>query len=74
MRTSSRLAAFLLLLDLEKQSAIDVREDTTERDGGADQRVELFVTTNGELQMPGSNALDLQVFGRVSGKFKDFGR
>lgn len=55
----------LLLLDLEQQRAVDVWQYTSEGDGGADQRVELLVTTDGELQVAGSDALDLEILGGV---------
>jgi hypothetical protein len=37
------------LLDLEQQRTVDVWQDTTKGNGGADQSVELFVTADGEL-------------------------
>lgn len=37
----------LLLLHLEEQRPVDPGQDTTEGDGGTDQRVQLFVTTDG---------------------------
>jgi hypothetical protein len=40
------------------------------RDGGLDERVELLVSTDGELQMAGSDTLHLQILGGVSGKLK----
>lgn len=43
------LDALLLLLDLEQQRAIDVREDTSESDGCANKRVEFLVTADSEL-------------------------
>ena len=36
-------------------------QDTTEGDGGADEGVELLVTADGELEMAGGDALDLEV-------------
>lgn len=42
-----------------------MRQDTTKSDGGADQGVELFVTTNGELEVARGNTLDLEVLGGV---------
>lgn len=57
--------ALLLLLDLQQQRAVDVGQDTSERDGGTDEGVELLVTTDGELEMAGSDALDLEILGRV---------
>ena len=43
-----------------------MRQDTAERDRGTDQRVELFVTANRQLQVSWRDALDFQVFGRVA--------
>lgn len=43
-------------------------QDTTEGDGGADQGVELLVTTDGELQVAGRNTLDLEILGSVLGE------
>lgn len=63
----------LLLLNLEKQSAVDVREDTTEGNGGADQGIEFLVSANGELKMARGDTLDLEILGGVSGKLEDFG-
>lgn len=40
-------------------------ENTTEGDGGTDQGIELFVTTDGELEMAGSDTLDLEILGSV---------
>lgn len=50
-----------------------MRQDTTTSDSGADQAVELFVTTDGELQVSRGDALDAQILGRVTCELKDFG-
>ena len=63
----------LLLLDLEQQCAIDVREYTTEGDGRTDECVKLFVTPDRELQVAWCDALDLEILGCVAGEFEDFG-
>lgn len=42
-------------------------QDTTEGDGGADQGVELLVTTDGKLQVAGRDTLDLEILGGVLG-------
>lgn len=55
----------LLLLNLEQQGAVDVWQDTTKGDGGANKGIELLVTTDGELQVAGGNTLDLEVLGSV---------
>lgn len=55
----------LLLLDLEQQGTVDVGQDTSKGNGGTDQRVELFVATDGELQVAGGDALDLEILGGV---------
>ena len=70
----SRILALLLLLHLEEERAVDVRQNTTERDRGVNQSVELLVTTDRKLQVSGRDALDFEVLGRVSGQFQHFGR
>lgn len=55
----------LLLLDLEEERAVDVWQHTTESNSGANQGVELLVTTDGELQVARGDTLDLQVLGGV---------
>lgn len=54
-----------LLFNLEKQGAVDVGEDTTKGDGGTNERVEFLVAANRELQMAGSDALDLEILGGI---------
>lgn len=70
---SSICLALLLLLDLQQQRAVDVRQYATEGDSGADQSVEFFVTTDGELQMARSDTLDLEILGSVACQFENFG-
>ena len=50
-----------------------MRKNATERDGRSDQGVQLFVTTNGQLEVSGSDAFDFEILGRVACKFEDFG-
>ena len=50
-----------------------MRQHTAKRDGGSDQRIQLLVATDRELQVAGRDALDFQVFGRVAGQLEDFG-
>ena len=40
---------------------VDVWDDTTTRNGGLDEGVELLVTSDGELKMSRSDSLDLEV-------------
>ena len=42
-------------------------------DGGSDQGVEFFISTNGELQVARSDTLDFQVLGGITCEFEDFG-
>jgi hypothetical protein len=51
-----------------------VRQDTSKRDSGADERVKFLVAADGELQMARGDALDLQVLCCVAREFEDFGR
>lgn len=55
----------LLLLYLEKKSAVNVWQYTTEGDGGTNESIELLITTDGELEMAGSDTLDLEILGSV---------
>ena len=66
--------ALLLLLDFQEKRSVDVGKDATKCDGSSDQGVQLFITANCQLQMTRSDALDLEIFGGVAGKFEDFGR
>jgi hypothetical protein len=51
-----------------------MRQDTTKRNRRADQRVQLLVAADRELQVARCDALDLEVLGRVAGELQDFGR
>lgn len=50
-----------------------MRQDTTESDGGADQRIQLFVTANGELEMTRRDTLDFEILGSIASEFEYFG-
>jgi hypothetical protein len=45
---------------------VDVRQDTTAGNRRANERVELLVSTDGELQVAGGDTLDAQVLRRVA--------
>lgn len=63
----------LLLLNLEKESAVDVWKNTTKGDGGTDQGVKFLISADGELKMTRGDTLDLEILGGVAGKLEDFG-
>lgn len=63
----------LLLLDLEQQRSVDMWEYTTERDCGANECIQLFVTSNSQLKMTRRNTLDFQIFCCIACQFEDFG-
>jgi len=69
---SIRLLA-LLLLYLQQQRPVDMRQYTTEGDGGADERVELLITTDRKLQVTRGNTLNLQVLCGVACQLENFG-
>lgn len=48
-------------------------QHTTKRNSRADQSVQLLVTANGELQVTGRDALDLEVLGGVAGQLEHLG-
>ena len=49
-----------------RTALVDVREYTTTRNGGADERVKLLVAADRELQVPRRDALHAQVLGRIA--------
>ena len=63
----------LLLLDLQQQGTVDVRQDAAEGDRRADERVQFLVAADGQLKMARGDALDLEVLGGVAGQFEDLG-
>ena len=50
---------------------MDVGDDTTASDGGLDEGVELFISSDGELQVSGGDSLHLQVLAGVSSELKN---
>ena len=56
---------------LPDQRFVDVRNDAASGDGGLDQGVQLFVTTNGKLQVAGGDSLHLQVLGRIASQLQN---
>lgn len=62
----------LFLLHFEQQRAVDPGQDTAERDGGANQSIQLLIAADSELEVTGRDALDLEILGGVTGKFEDF--
>jgi hypothetical protein len=63
----------LLLLNLEQECAVDVRQNTTEGNRGVNESIKLLVTSDGELQVSGRDTLDLEILGGIACKFEDFG-
>ena len=63
--------SFLGLGGLHDEGLVDVWDDTTSSNGCFDQSVELFVTSNGKLEMSWSNSLDLEIFWSVTSEFKN---
>jgi len=50
---------------------VDMRDDSASGDGRLDERVQLLVTTDGELQVARRDTLHLQILGRVAGQLED---
>jgi hypothetical protein len=57
--------ALLLLLHLQQECAVDMWQDTPEGDRGTDKGIEFFVSANSELEVAGSDTLDLEIFGSI---------
>ena len=62
-----RQASLPLLAD---ERLVDVRNDAAAGDGRLDQGVQLLVSPDRQLEMPGSDPLHLQVLGRIAGQLK----
>ncbi len=67
--------SLLLLLDGRRvdgnERLVDVRDDSAAGDGGLDERVELLVPADGEVQVAGRDALQVHVLGRVARQLQD---
>ena len=50
---------------------MDVGNDTTASDGSLDQGVELFVASDGQLEVSRSNSLHFEILASVSSKLED---
>ena len=59
--------------NLVNKGLVDVGNDTSSGDGGLDEGVELLVSPDGELEVAGSDALDLEVLAGVAGELEDLG-
>jgi len=53
------------------QRLVDVRDDAASGNGRLDEGVQLFVSSDGELQVTGSDTLHLQIFGSVACQLKN---
>lgn len=51
-----------------------MRKNTTESDGGTDQRIEFFVATDSELQVAWRDTLDLEILGSILWCISGIGR
>lgn len=60
------LGAALLLAARLDERLVDVRQNTTTGNGGADETVELLVAADGELQVARLDTLHLQVLAGVA--------
>ena len=47
-------------------------QNTSKSDGGSDEGIQLFITSNGELQMTRSDTFDFEIFGGVTSELQDF--
>lgn len=54
------------------EGLVNVRNDTTTSDSSFDESIELFVTANSELKMPGCDTLHFKILARVTSELQDF--
>ena len=69
---SAKHASSRLLLRLNDESLVDVRDDTSTGDRSLDQCVELFVASDRKLQVSGSDALHLEILTGIASKLQHF--
>jgi len=62
-----------LLAGLLDQGLVDVWNNTTTSNRGLDERVQLLITADGELEMAGRDTLHLEILGGVSGELENLG-
>lgn len=60
-----------LLVGLNDQGLVDVRDHTTASNGGLDERVKLLVAADSKLQVARSDSLHLEVLAGVTGELED---
>ena len=68
------LGRLLLLGRLVDQRLVDVRDHAAARDRGLDERVELLVAADGELQVARREALHLELLARAARELEHLGR
>jgi hypothetical protein len=58
------LSAVLLHLSLDTggKALVDEWQDTTSGDSGLDECIQFFISTDGELEMTGSDTFDTKIF------------
>jgi hypothetical protein len=61
------------LTRLIDEGLVNVRNHTTTRNGGFDEGIQFFVTTNGQLQMPRRDTLHFEIFTGIPREFEHFG-
>lgn len=58
---------------LVHQITMDVWDDSSSGDGGLDESVELFVSSDSKMKMSWGDTLHLKILGGVTGQLEDFG-
>jgi len=69
-----RIALLLLLRSLSllaDEALVDMRDNSASGNGRLDERVQLLVTTDGELQVARRDTLHLEILGRVAGQLEN---
>ena len=66
-----KITGVLVLRSLVDEGLVDVRNNTASSNGTFDQRVELLISPDSQLEMPRRDSLHLQIFARIACKLKN---
>lgn len=70
LHSDSDVSSLGLLGLFKDESLVNVRDDSSTSNGGLDEGVELFISSDSELQVSRSDSLDFEVLAGVAGQLE----